>query len=119
MVIKQKTHAILPEFLIPASKYNDYLQHSTVIYVQTDNLPAGYYKIINFGKFDINIATQFGLCTVNVSDCYFTQELIAAIKRSEQIIFTDKTAHSGLDKEWLDEVQEAERRSNPINQIEL
>ena len=116
MILKQKKYAILPEFLIPVSNLKLDWRKCSVIYVRTDNLPEGYYKIINCRKSDIDIATQFGLCTVRISVCYYTQELILARKRGEQVTLLDNTAHSGADTEWLNEIQE---KINPINQIEL
>ena len=119
MVLKTDPFKVDQEFLTPISRYKNILNNNPVIYVRTDSLPAGYYRIINCRGNVIDIATEYGLVTVEKDQCYYTQELITAHANHKDIVFRDIRAGTGEDIEWLDEVLETERRNNPINLIEL
>ena len=84
-----------------------------------DSLPAGYYRILDVRNNSINIATEYGLVTVDKAQCYFTQELITGYVNQIHMVFEDTKASDKEDTEWIDEVLAAEARNNPINRIIL
>ena len=105
------------EFLTPVSQYEKFFKNTSVIYVRTDNLlPPGYYRIINIRDTSIDLATEFGLCTVNKDCCFFTQEIIMAFKTGMPIIFKDVKANTQEDTAWEEEQR---ARNDPFSQINL
>ena len=119
LVLKTEPFEVDTEFLTPVSKNEKFLRNNAVIYVRMDSLPAGYYRILDVRNNSINIATEYGLVTVDKAQCYFTQELITGYVNQIHMVFEDTKASDKEDTEWIDEVLAAEARNNPINRIIL
>lgn len=119
LVLKTEPFEVGIEFLTPVSKKEKFLRNNTVIYVRTDSLPACYYRVLDVRNNSIDIATEYGLVTVDKTHCYFTQELIIAYVNQIHMVFEDTKASDKEDTRWIDEVLAAEAKNNPINKIIL